>query len=184
MLLIFRCYVVWNFLVPHNHGSDDRSYLTIGSVADPDLQIGERERSSRPRDKRGGGVPVSKFFFRPFGPQFGLRTKGAPGPPGSLPWIRHWGLLNTSEKTLRVWTQMRKKPFRASCVDHICAFSFFCHCKLSITTIYLFQTNQSIQTTLPSQKCYKNDIYYLDNLKTPYQLKLEDVKTTGHILLK
>ena len=39
------------------------------SVADPDLQI------------RGGGGPVSKtIFFRPLGPQFGLKKRGSLGP--------------------------------------------------------------------------------------------------------
>ena len=32
---------------------------------------------------RGG--PVSKKFFRPFGPQFGLRIKGGGGPPDPSP---------------------------------------------------------------------------------------------------
>ena len=40
-------------------------------VADLDFQI------------RGG--PVSKNFFRPFGPQFGLRIRGGWGPPGPSP---------------------------------------------------------------------------------------------------
>ena len=33
---------------------------------------------------------VSKKFFRPFGPQFGLKIRGEPGSPGPLPSIRHW----------------------------------------------------------------------------------------------
>ena len=33
--------------------------------------------------------PSIKIFCRPFdGPQFGLKLRGRPGPPGSLPWIR------------------------------------------------------------------------------------------------
>ena len=28
-------------------------------------------------------------FFRPFGPQFGLKIRGEGGSPGPLPWIRH-----------------------------------------------------------------------------------------------
>ena len=47
------------------------------SVAGPDHQGG---RPSRPRDM---GVPVSKNFFCPFGPQFGLRIMGGgEGPLG------------------------------------------------------------------------------------------------------
>ena len=45
-------------------------------------------RSSRPCDKGGGeGRSQNKFFFRPFGPQFGLIIRG---PLGPLPWILHW----------------------------------------------------------------------------------------------
>ena len=49
-------------------------------VADPILQIREG-----PVFQKGGlGEAVSKTFFRLFGPQFGLRIKGDPGPsPGS-----------------------------------------------------------------------------------------------------
>ena len=39
---------------------------------------------------------VSKIFFRPFGPQFGLKIRegGGAGPPGPLPWIRHCPPIN------------------------------------------------------------------------------------------
>ena len=65
----------------------------------------------RPSDKGWGGGGgwggVQKKCFRPFGPQFGLKIRGRPGPlgpwapgppgprapepqaPGPLPWIRH-----------------------------------------------------------------------------------------------
>ena len=57
-------------------------------MADPDLQIREGGRwSSRPWDK--GGPRPSQFFFRPFGPHFGLKIRGEGGPPRPLPWIRH-----------------------------------------------------------------------------------------------
>ena len=43
------------------------------TVADPDLQI-----------RGGGGGGGLKIFFRLFGPYFGLKIKGGPGPsPGS-----------------------------------------------------------------------------------------------------
>ena len=55
---------------------------------------------SRPPDRGGGGgssifldkgrAQSSKFFFRPFGPQFGVIIRGGTGPPGPLPWIRHY----------------------------------------------------------------------------------------------
>ena len=73
-------------------------------VANLDLQImGEGVgRSSRPWDKGGGGG--LKIFFRPFGPHFGIKIRGAgsPGPsPGSAtafpsvpPWTRYIGTLD------------------------------------------------------------------------------------------
>ena len=33
----------------------------------------------------GGGGAVSEIFFRPLGPQFGLKIRGRPGTPGSSP---------------------------------------------------------------------------------------------------
>ena len=43
-------------------------------MPDPDLEI------------RGGeGGAVSKRIFRPFEPQFGLKIRGEPGPPGHSP---------------------------------------------------------------------------------------------------
>ena len=57
-------------------------------MPDPDLEIrGEGTQSSIPLDKGGGVVQSPKKFF--FGPQFGLKIRGG-GPPGPLPWIRHW----------------------------------------------------------------------------------------------
>ena len=43
------------------------------TMADPDLEI------------RRGGSGLQKNFFWPFGPQFGPRNKGGPGPPGPSP---------------------------------------------------------------------------------------------------
>ena len=58
------------------------------AVGDPDLQIrGGGGGSGHPDPEiRSGQSP--KNFFRPFGPQFGLKIRGAP--PRPLPWIRHW----------------------------------------------------------------------------------------------
>ena len=60
------------------------------AVADADLQIGEGGGgSSRPWDNVGPGLQNN--FFRPFGPQFGLKIRGGGcDPPVPLPWIRHW----------------------------------------------------------------------------------------------
>ena len=50
------------------------------TVVDPDLQRGP----SHP-DPEIGGEWSSKNFFWPFRPQFGLKTRGGPGPPGTSP---------------------------------------------------------------------------------------------------
>ena len=51
-------------------------------VADPDFQI-------RVGGRGGGGL--KEKCFRPFGPQFGLKIRGRPGPlgPRAPSWIRH-----------------------------------------------------------------------------------------------
>ena len=48
------------------------------SVMDPDLYI-------REAGEGGGGVAVSKKQFPPFGPQFGLKIRGDPGPSRPFP---------------------------------------------------------------------------------------------------
>ena len=51
------------------------SFLVPRTVPDPDVEM------------RGGG-DLRKNFFRPFGPQRGLKLGGARS-PGPLPWIHH-----------------------------------------------------------------------------------------------
>ena len=57
------------------------------AVADPDLEIRVWgwgwERSSRPLDKGGAGLP--KKFFGPFGPQCGLKIRGRAQAPWAPP---------------------------------------------------------------------------------------------------
>ena len=43
----------------------------------------------------GGGPPPQCFFFRPFGPQFGLKIRGGPGPPLDPPLDRFEGGILT-----------------------------------------------------------------------------------------
>ena len=62
----------------------------MGSAV-PDRDLGDkrgRGRSSRRLDKvgGGGGGVFKKIFFRPFGPQFGLKISWGPGHAGPLPW--------------------------------------------------------------------------------------------------
>lgn len=151
MLFIFWWYEVWNFLFPHNHGSDDLSYLTIGSVADLDLQIGGRS---------------SKKFPPPRVPPLDspMRVEGSCTPATKPYGCGHKCARNPSVQA--VLTTALLAPIAT--------------CKLNSTTIYSFRTIQSIQTTLPSQRCYNNDVYYLDNLKTPFQLTIEDKDNWSH----
>ena len=61
------------------------------TVADQDLQTTRLGGGGNDHpDPEMRGTPVSKKFFRPFGPQFGLKIKGGSRGPGSLPWIRQW----------------------------------------------------------------------------------------------
>ena len=45
-------------------------------MADPDLPIRGRGRSSDPEIMGRGGAGLPPIFFRPFGPQFGLKIRG------------------------------------------------------------------------------------------------------------
>ena len=161
--------------------------VTIGLIHH---RVSDQGRSSRPWDGGWGGGgertrPQKKFFFRPFGPHFGLKVKGAPPPPppGPFPGSATEGCCT-----------LATNPYG---FEHKCARNLSVQAVLTTSALlafiaianwaqqpYLFRTIQSIQTTLPSQRCYKNVFYYLDNFKTPFQLTIEDVKTTGHILLK
>ena len=63
-------------------------------MAEPDLQI-RGARSSRPSDKgEWGGGRSQKCFFRPFGPQSGLKHKGggggSPGSATALAKVQAW----------------------------------------------------------------------------------------------
>lgn len=55
-------------------------------MADPNLQIGDGGRSSRPCDKGG---TRSKFFFLALKASVLSKNKGEAGLPGPLPGIRH-----------------------------------------------------------------------------------------------
>ena len=51
---------------------------------------GGRGRQRTRNDKGGGGGSLQKNFFRAFGASVWTQNKGEPGPPGPIPWIRHW----------------------------------------------------------------------------------------------
>ena len=58
--------------------------MTIITVANPELQI-RGGGGGHPDPEIREGVRSLKKLFRPFGPQFGLKIKGSPSPPGSFP---------------------------------------------------------------------------------------------------
>ena len=63
------------------------SDVTPKSVPDPDLDIRRGEGGGgggNPDPEIRGRSPVSKIFFRPFGPQFGLKIRGGGGLPKKL----------------------------------------------------------------------------------------------------
>ena len=55
-------------------------------------QLYKEQHSGGPKPLGGGGGAVSKKkIFWPLGPQFGLKIRREPGPPGPVPWIRQCG---------------------------------------------------------------------------------------------
>ena len=80
----------------------------------PDLEI--RGRGTVIQTLRlGGGLGLQKFLFRLFGPKFGLKIRGRPGP---LPWIHHWlhiGYLKCEHNTMLC--RYSNTGFRAPSVD-------------------------------------------------------------------
>ena len=54
-------------------------------MADPDLQIREGEGGGHPYPEIKGEPGLKYFFFRLFGPQFGLKIRGAGRSPDPFP---------------------------------------------------------------------------------------------------
>ena len=75
-------------------------------------EVGEG-RSSRPWDGGGGGRGSLPNFFRPLGPQFGLKIRGEPSSPGPSPSsatatftpLKDHKVMNfcSSERNMNVW---------------------------------------------------------------------------------
>ena len=100
--------------------------------------------SSRPWDKGGGSV--SKKFFWPFGPQFGLKIRGG-WPPGPLLWIHHCSCVSI----INYWDQLcglrpNFVPTQSYCL-HFClakqwavvVISHVEHNVLVVVTVVVFQ---------------------------------------------
>ena len=70
--------------------------MALLSMADPDLQI--RGRPAHPDPEiTGEGRGIKKNFFRPFGPQFGLKIRGgarAPQAPSGFATEYLWNSID------------------------------------------------------------------------------------------
>ena len=82
---------IWNFQKLPSYTFYGGNVVRVLAVPDTDLDIREWGQSSRPLEKGDGGggwvrsPKISENFFRPFGPQFGLKIKANPGLPGPFP---------------------------------------------------------------------------------------------------
>ena len=83
---------IWNFQKLPSYTFYGGNVVRVLAVPDTVLEIRDWGQSSKPLEKGGGGggslQKTQKNFFRPFGPQFGLKIRGNPGPsPGSVTFL-------------------------------------------------------------------------------------------------
>ena len=83
---------IWNFQKLPSYTFYGGNVVRVLALPDTDLEIRDWSQSSKPLEKGGGGggglQKTQKKFFRPFGPQFGLKIRGNPGPsPGSVTFL-------------------------------------------------------------------------------------------------
>ena len=83
---------IWNFQKLPSYTFYGGNVVRVLALPDADLEIRDWGQSSKPLEKGGGGggglQKTPKNFFRPFGPQFGLKIRGNPGPsPGSVTFL-------------------------------------------------------------------------------------------------
>ena len=95
-----------------------------GACRPSDKEGGGGGASSRPWDKRGGRSQI--LIFRPFRPQFGLKIKEGPAPPGPFPWIPHcivWRkLMLVTFGTITVTIQSVVKSLKTTDCPHTVGF--------------------------------------------------------------
>ena len=72
--------------------------------------------SSRPSDKAGRGL-VSEIFFRLFGPQFGLKVRGAGGPLPRICHCVHCMCIIVMVNLRNVQISLRKIPVCKICIQ-------------------------------------------------------------------
>ena len=91
-LPLFCTTTIWNFQKLPSYTFYGGNVVRVLAVPDTVLEIRDWGQSSKPLEKGGGGAgglqKTQKKFFRPFGPQFGLKIRGNPGPsPGSVTFL-------------------------------------------------------------------------------------------------
>ena len=85
-----------------------------------------------------GGCRVSKEFFPPFRPQFGLNIRGGGGghpTTPTLPYIRHWGCMGGSPY---IFAGMKPWKSFTYCSKEKNYKIYTCYCTRSITEHFLF----------------------------------------------
>ena len=95
----------------HMHG--EKLFRGIGSFSSAGSRPWDMEgggRSYRPCDKRRGGGGVSKLFFRPFGPYFGLKIRGGGAGPPRAPSLDPPMFSQPSQRK-RVLNEKQADPF-------------------------------------------------------------------------
>ena len=88
-------------------------------MADPDLQIsggGGGGGPGHPAPEIRGGPDLKINFFRPFGPQSGLKIRGA-GPPGPFPGSATEHCFELCYAALKGFQETAPKPHPRHCID-------------------------------------------------------------------
>ena len=92
-LPLFCTTTIWNFQKLPSYTFYGGNVVRVLTVLDTVLEIRDWGQSSKPLEKGAGGgggglQKTQKKFFRPFGPQFGLKLRGNPGPSaGSVTFL-------------------------------------------------------------------------------------------------
>ena len=105
-------------------------WLVISARSRPWDKVGG-ERSSRPLDK--GGPGLQKTFFRPFGPQFGLKIRG---------WTRHWLLTDPIPTTIQGTLAFVVRVSPKYRFHYTLTFVFICRSGYSCGTFTRHVTNE------------------------------------------
>ena len=109
-----------------------------------------------PQIKRGGGALVSKFFFRLFGPQFGLKVRVAGGPLPRICHCVHCMCIIVMVNLRNVQISLRKIPVCKICIQSKSVVSLeFTY--WIIKSVYYF--NKSINHIVP---CWLNESFIVN----------------------